>query len=458
LRPEAGKRPESPDDEIMQSNIEILGALQRRVDLSLPSAEVLAEVDRRIARIARDSQMPGFRRGKVPVKMIARQHGAQVQAEVVSDRVGELLGRTLEQSRLRLAGRPQIEMRPPSDAGQLEFRATFEVYPEVVPPDLSALQVRRAVCPIGDEEIDKTLEVMRRQRATLRAVEREARDGDRVTIDFRGTIDGIAFDGGTATGYSFELGRGRMLPEFEQACRGLAAGAAHGFDLSFPADYHGKDVAGRTARFDITMHKVEERVLPAIDADFARALGVGDGDLARLREEVRESVEREVTMRLRARTRESVLEALSAASTFDVPRALLSEEQERLRALAQAEIEARGGGAASAGMPGPEVFAGAALRRVRLALVVGEIVRRQGLQARPEQVREAIGKLARSYEKPEQVVQWYLGDRGRYGEVESQVLEDNVIDHVLSGAKLQELPVAFDELMEGAKAAPGGSQ
>ena len=437
----------------MQPNIESLGALQRRLDLSLASADVSAEVERRLERIARESRMPGFRRGKVPVKIIARQHGAQVQAEVVSDRVGEALGRALEQSRLRIAGRPQIEMRPEADPAQLHFRATFEIYPEVEPPDPARLSVQRAVCPVGEGEIDKTLEVMRRQRARLQVAARAARDGDRVTIDFRGTLEGVPFEGGTASGYAFDLGSGRMLSGFEIACRGLAAGESREFDLEFPADYHGAAVAGRTARFRVEMKQVEERVLPEIDADFVRSLGIDDGEIAHLRAEVRENVEREVATRIRSRTRESVLDALAGAATFEVPRSLVAEEQERLHAIARQEMQSRG----LTEIPGPEAFGPGALRRVRLVLIVGEIVRRNSLEARPDQVRAAVEVIARSYEKPEQVVQWYLGDRSRYAEIESQVMEDNVIEWVLRSAQSVDVPVSFDDLMEGARAA-GGTQ
>ena len=303
----------------MATNIETIGTLGRRVDLSVPSADIASEVARRLARLARESSMPGFRRGKVPVKLIAQQHGAQVQADVLNDKVSSLLSSALEQNRLRIAGRPRIESADPGDAAHVAFRATFEVYPEIGDIDVSALAVQRAVCPVGPAEVAQTIDVMRRQRGSFVPVERAAADGDRVKVDFRGTIDGVAFDGGTASAYPFELGRGRMLPEFEAAVRGKTAGASTTFPLSFPADYHGADVAGKTAEFTVTLLSVEERALPPLDADFARSVGISDGSVEVLRAEVQSNVEREVAVRLRSRTRDSVMEALAASAGFELP-------------------------------------------------------------------------------------------------------------------------------------------
>lgn len=431
----------------MQQNIETIGTLERRMDLSVAKAEIDAEVAQRLARIARETRLPGFRVGKVPVKMIAQSHGAQVHAEVLSDKVGRLLSGALEQNKLRLAGRPQLEARGDGDATFQNFRATFEIYPEVPPLDAARLRVERAVCPVGPAEVDKTLEVMQRQRAHFETVARAARDGDRVRIDFRGSIDGAPFEGGHASGFSFELGQGRMLPEFEAAVRGAQPGAARHFPLRFPDDYHGAAVAGKTAQFEITLHAVEERVLPALDAEFARAVGVADGSLEALRTEVLHNVEREVAGRLRARTRDSVFDALLAAADFPLPRALVQGEQEQLQQMAQAEIASRGGSQ----HPDAAVFAAAAERRVRLQLLIGELVRGQQLQARPEQVRKAVEAVARGYEKPAEVVQWYLSNRERMAEVESAVVEDNVVDWVLARAQVSERALEFDDLMQARK-------
>lgn len=431
----------------MQQNIETVGALERRMDVSVPKSEIQAEVAQRLARLAQQTSMPGFRPGKVPVKMVARTHGAQVHAEVVSDKIGRLLSGALEQGKLRMAGQPRLELKADGDEACENFSATFEVYPDVPPVDAAALSVQRAVCPVGPAEVDKTIEVMRRQRSHFELVQRGVRDGDRLRIDFQGTIDGVPFEGGSASGFAFELGAGRMLPEFEEALRGAEVGATRRFPLHFPADYPGAKVAGKTAEFVATVHAVEERVLPPLDADFARAVGVRDGSLETLRAEVLTNVEREVGTRLRARTRDSVIDALASAGDFPLPRALVAAEQERLRQLAMSEIAARGGSQ----VPDASVFASAAERRVRVSLLVGEIVRTQNLQARPDQVRKAVESVARGYEKPDEVVKYYLGDRERLAEVEASVTEDNVIDWVLQRAKVAERPLMFDELMENAK-------
>ncbi|HEX7156987.1 MAG TPA: trigger factor [Burkholderiaceae bacterium] len=437
----------------MQQNIQTLGALERRIDLSVATAEIDKEVALRLGKLARSASMPGFRRGKVPMKLVAASYGAQVQAEVLNDKVEQALSAALESQKLRVAGAPRLEPRKDGGAGEVAFSATFEVYPEIRYDDLSKLEVRRATCSIGAAEVDKTLEIMRAQRGVYVPAAREARDGDRVQVDFRGTIDGTAFEGGTATDFRFVPGRGRMLPEFEAAVRGCRDGEQRGFELTFPADYPGQaggtPLAGRRAHFDLTVKQVETLQLPAIDADFARALGVADGDLDRMRAEVRANLEREVAARLRARTRDSVLDALHGAAHFDLPRSLVEADQQRLVEMARAGRGAGAGAALPAG-PGPEVFAAQSERRVRLGLLLGEIVKAHGLQARQEQVRKAIETVAQSYEKPAEVIQWYLGNRERLDQIESAVVEDNVIAWVLGRARVIETPVAFDELMEHA--------
>ena len=431
----------------MQANIESVGALERRVDLSVAADAVATEVSQRLARLARETTMPGFRRGKVPMKLVAQTHGAQVHAEVINDKIGEALSDVLTQGNLRIAGRAHIEPHAEPDTGRLAFRATFEVYPEVGTVDVSQVDVQRSVCPVGDNEVEKTIAVMRRQRSHFDLVERAAADGDLVTIDFHGVIDGNAFPGGAAEDFRFELGAGRMLPEFEGAVRGMTKGETRSVAVTFPDDYFGKDVAGKTAHFDITLKEVRERALPELDGEFARQLGIADGDLDRMRVEVRANVEREVTARLRRRTRDSVMDALERVARFDLPRALVAEEQESLRSMAQAEIAARGGKE----YPALEVFAAAAERRVRISLVVGEIIRAQKLHATRDQVRQTLEAIAGSYERPGEVMQWYLGNRERMAEVEAAVLEDNVVEWVLQHAKVSDLAVSFDELMEAAK-------
>jgi trigger factor len=430
----------------MLQEVENLGALQRRLDISV-SAEALAkEVSARLAKLARSVRMPGFRPGKVPMKMIASSYGAQVQAEVLNDKIGEAFNAEVSARQLRVAGTPTVAPKSGGDDAQLTFSATFEIYPEIDVAALGGFEVARAVCPVGDAEVDKTLDIMRRQRASFAEVERAAADGDRVTVDYIGSVDGVAFEGGSATDFSFTVGQGRMLPQFEAAVRGMARGESKTFPLTFPADYRAAELAGRTASFEVKIKKVERADLPPVDAAFARQLGVRDGDLAKMREEVRGNLEREVASRLRARTKESVMAALLGAAKFELPRALVEADSQRLVELARSDLAARGIDARDAELT-PASFLPQAERRVRLGLLVGEVVRTQNLQPRQDQIRRRLEELAQSYEKPAEVIQWYLGNRQRLAEVETMVMEDNVVDWVMRRARVSEVPIPFDELM-----------
>ncbi len=430
----------------MLQDVENLGALQRRIDISVPSEALQKEVAARLAKLARSVKMPGFRPGKVPMKMVASSYGAQVQSEVLNDKVGEAFSAEVTARQLRVAGMPRLEPKPGAEGGQLTFSATFEIYPDIPVGDFSAVHVAKAACAVGDAEVDKTIDIMRRQRATFAVADRGAADGDRVTVDFKGSIDGTPFEGGSASDFQITLGQGRMLPEFEQAVRGMVVGESKTFPLVFPADYRATDLAGKTASFDVSVKKVEAAQLPVVDAAFARTLGIADGDIAKMRVDVRANLEREVQTRLRARTKDSVMSALLASANFDLPKSLVEADQQRLGEMARSELVSRGIDAKEAPLP-PETFTPQAERRVRLGLLVGELVRTQNLQARQDQIRKRLEELAQSYERPAEVIQWYLGNRQRLAEVETMVLEDNVVDWVLQRAKVTETPVSFDELM-----------
>lgn len=432
----------------MSQTIETLDGLERRIELTVPAADLDREVQQRLAKLARTIRMPGFRPGKVPLKMVVASYGAQVQAEVLNDKVGAAFDAAVSANRLRVAGLPRVEPKSKADegGGDLEFAATFEVFPEVKVGDLAAVAVERAVCPVGDAEVDKTIEIMRRQRATFVEASRPARAEDRVTVDFVGLLDGEPFTGGSGTDFPITLGQGRMLPGFEDALSGMQAGEKKTFPLSFPSDYRATELAGKRAFFDVSAKKIEEPVLPTIDAEFARSLGVADGDLAKMRAEIKGNLEREVAARLKARTKDSVMQGLLSAAEFALPKSLVQREQERLAEAARADLVARGVQAKDAPMP-TEIFAPQAERRVRLGLILAELVRLHGLQARQDQVRKSIDQIAQSYEKPAEVIQWYLGNRERLSELENAVTEDNVTAWVLEHAKTADKAVPFDELM-----------
>jgi trigger factor len=433
----------------MQANIETLGALERRIDLTVPATEIEKEVSTRLSKLARTVRMPGFRPGKVPLKMVAATYGAQVQAEVLNDKVGAAFNDAVSSNKLRVAGTPKLEPRQSGESKDLAFSATFEVYPEIKIGDLAGIEVQRAVCAVGDAEVDSTIEIMRRQRATYEGVQRPAADGDRVTVDFTGSVDGTKFEGGSGTDFPFVLGQGKMLPEFEAAVRGMAVGETKTFPLTFPADYRATELAGKLASFDVTVKKIEQAILPAVDAEFAKSLGVADGDLGRMRGEIKANLEREVKTRLKARTKDGALGALLSSTSFDVPKSLVEADTQRLLEMARNDLVARGIDAREAPLPA-DVFTPQAERRVRLGLLLAELVRSEGLNAQQQQIRKAIEEIAQSYERPAEVIQWYLGNRERLSEIEAAVMEDNVVDWVLSRARTVDTPVEFDELMGNA--------
>jgi len=431
----------------MQQTMDTTGALERKIDLTVPAAAIEKEVQTRLAKLARNVKMPGFRPGKVPMKMIAATYGAQVQSEVLNDKIGEAFNSAVSAGKLRVAGSPKLEPRTVEGSNDLAFSATFEVFPEITVGDLSGVEVQRAVCPVGDGEIDSTLEIMRKQRATYEDVARGAAEGDVVVVDFKGSIDGVPFDGGTANDFAFTVGQGRMLPEFEAAVVGMTAGSTKTFPLTFPADYTAASLAGKAAEFAVTVKKVQQPVLPALDSAFAKSLGVADGDLDKMRAEVKANLEREVASRLKSRTRDSAMTALLGATSFEVPKSLVDEETQRLSEQARRDLTARGVDTDKAPALPLDLFAPQAERRVRLGLLVGEVVRTHGLQPRPDQIRKLVEELAQSYERPQEVINWYLSDRKRLGELEGTALEENVTRWVLEKAKVVDTPVAFDELM-----------
>lgn len=438
----------------MQQTIQSLSALERRVDLTVPAAVIEQEVKARLAKLARDMKMPGFRPGKVPMKMVAQTYGAQVQAEVLNNKIEEAFNSAVAAGNLRVAGQPRLEPRTGDAAANtddLAFSATFEVYPDITIGDLSKAEVQRAVCPVGDTEVERTLEIMRKQRAAFEPVQRAAQDGDVVTIDFKGTFvegehAGHAFEGGSADDFKFPLGEKRMLPEFEAAIRGMTAGESKTFPVTFPSDYGAPALASKPAQFDVTVKQVEQPVLPAINGDFARSLGIADGDVQKMRTEIKANLDREVASRLKTRTKESAMAALLSASTFEVPKSLVEADKQRLAEAARNDLVARGAAAKDAPMP-LDLFAPQAERRVRLGLLVGEVVRANKLQARPDQVRKLVENIAQSYEKPQDVINWYLSDRKRLAELETIALEDNVTEYVTQQAKVIDTPIDFDELM-----------
>jgi trigger factor len=443
----------------MATAVETLDKLERRITITLPLADVQAEVEKRLKVRARTAKAPGFRPGKVPMKMVAAQYGYQIETEVLNDKVGNAFNDAATENNLRVAGLPKIEPKTGADVaeGAIAFDATFEVYPEVKVGDLSSADVEKTQANVSDAEIDKTIEILRKQRVHYHAkgeqgahgdggADQSAQSGDRVTIDFIGKIDGVEFQGGKADDYAFVLGEGRMLPEFEAAAIGLKVGESKSFPLPFPEDYHGKDVAGKTAEFTITMKKIEWAHLPEVDAEFAKSLGIIDGDLGKMREDIKNNLEREVSSRAKAKTKDSVMDALIKVAELEVPKALVDQDVQRLVEMTRQDMAQRGMAVKDMPFP-PELFTAQAERRVRLGLILAEVVKANNLQVTPEQVKAQVEEFAQSYEDPQQVLKYYFGDRRRLAEVEALVLEENVVNYVLGKSKVTEKAVAFDELM-----------
>lgn len=438
--------------------VEQLGKLERRVSLALPVADIEKEVASRLKRLSRTVRMAGFRPGKVPIKMVSQQYGYQVHNEVLSEQVGSAFNRAVAENQLRVAGSPNIAPKAGDGVpeGMIAFDATFEVYPEVHIGDLAVLEIETALTDIGEEEVDKTIEILRKQRVHyhVKGVAGEhgdggqarAANGDRATIDFAGRIDGVPFEGGTASDFAFVLGEGRMLPEFESAALGMAPGEVKTFEMTFPEDYHGKDVAGKRAEFTLTLKGLEWAHQPAVDSEFARTLGIADGDLDKMRTDIRANLDREVKNRIRARVKESVMNALIGISELDLPKALVEAEIARQTQAATEEMRGRGMALGDSALP-PELFREQSERRVRLMLIISELIRAHELKAAPEDVKAHVQELAEAYENPSEVVRWYYADRARLAEIEVLVLEESVVNYVVSKARAKDVRVPFDELM-----------
>ena len=433
----------------MQTNPQAASPLERRIDMTVPMAEIEKEVAQRLKKMARTVKMPGFRPGKVPFKMVEQQYGAQARNEAIGEAVEKAFGNAVREQNLRVAGYPRIEPKGGEDASRLEFSAVFEVYPEVKLNGFGDKSIERPQLDVGEAEVDKTLEVLRKQRTTFSATERAAEKGDRVVIDFTGKLNGEAFQGGQATDYPVVLGEGRMLPDFENGIAGLKAGENRTFELTFPADYQVAELAGKQVSFDVTLKRVEAPQLPEVDAAFARALGIEDGDVAKMRAEIRANLESEIRKRIKARIKEQAMQALLDANPLDVPKALIEQESESMAEAARQDLASRG--ADIRNMPVDATwFATQAERRVKLGLIIAEAVKGNALHAKPEQVRALIDEQAESYEKPEEVVRWYYAQPQRLAQVEALAIEENVVNWVVANVQATDKAASFDELMGNA--------
>jgi trigger factor len=422
-------------------------SLERNITVSVPIDQIEAEIATRLKKLARTVKMQGFRPGKVPFKMVERQYGYQVRQEVVTDSVFKRFDEAVKGQNYRVAGYPRFQpVNAQQGATAMEYTATFEVYPEVSLGDVSSRTVRRPVASVVDADVEKTIETLRKQRATFDNVDRAAATGDLVNIDFEGLVAGQPFEGNKASNFTVVLGEGRMLPDFESALVGMRSGEQKTFPVTFPQDYDER-VKGKTADFTVTVNQVAQPKLPALDSAFAKLLGVENGDVERLKREVRENVEKEVSKRVKTTIKDQVMDALHDSASFEVPRALLDSEIQRMQQQALEDLKQRGMTTTNELTLPPDLFADRARRRIKLGLLVAELVKKHGLQAKPEQVRLFIEEQSKSFEQPDQLVKWYYADPSRLADVEAVVMEDNVVEWSLKNMKVSDEPMAFDDLM-----------
>ena len=429
------------------SSVETVSALERRLNASIPQQDIQGEVAIRLKNIGRNAKIPGFRPGKVPVKVLEQYYGLQARQEVLSAAMQRAFIEAAQTNNLKVAGSPQFEIKTKDlSSDQIEYSATFEVYPEVKLGDIGGETVERATFELSSADVENTLTTLRKQRATYAKADRAAQNDDQVRIDFSGKIGGASFEGGEAKDMEVVLGAGRMLPDFEASIIGMKAGETKSFDMTFPEDYHGKDVAGKQVTFTVTLNSVGAPSLPELDAEFAKSMGVADGDVSKLSEEVRSNLSREVKRRLMTRNKDAVMDLLFKLAEFDVPKSLIESESQVLMQQTVQDMESRGMNLK--GMPlFPELFNERAEKRVKLGLILADLVLKHGLKALPEQVRAFVEDYAQSFDDPAEVVSWYYADSSRLQEVENLVLEENVSEWVMQHAKTSDKTISFSELM-----------
>ena len=432
----------------MQSTLETLGQLERRLHVAVPLQQIEGEVDKRLARLAKTVKVPGFRPGHVPMKMVAQQYGPQVRSDVISDAVQASFNDAVKEQNLRVAGYPRIEPAAgttPAE-GTLEFSAVFEIYPEVSVGDIAGATIERPKVEITDADIDRTVDVLRKQRAKYHEASDAAQAGDRVKVDFTGSIDGVEFPGGQAKDFDITVGEGRMLPEFEAAVTGMKAGETKTFMLTFPADYHGKEVAGKQAQFSLTANSIARPDVPPLDSAFATAFGIKSGKVEDLRAEVASNLRLELKRKVESGLRDQAMKALREKTQLALPRSLVEMEASQLARRMAANLQQQGMKPEDIKL-NADMFRPQAEERVALGLIIGELVRTQNLSPRPEQVKAMVQEIAQTYEQPEAVVRWHYEKPERLADFEAMAIEHNVVDWVVAKAQVKDVPASFEQLM-----------
>lgn len=429
----------------MQVSVETTSGLERRMTVEVPEERVEKEVQRRLQQLARTTNLKGFRPGKVPMKVVASRFGNDVRQEVINEVIQSTFYEAATQEKLTPAGLPQIEPKSVDAGKAVEYVATFEVMPEIEAASLEGVTLEKQVATIGDEDIDKMLNTLREQRTEWKGVKRKAKEGDRVIIDFKGTIDGEEFPGNEGKQVPLTLGGKRMIEGFEEGLVGAKAGEEKTLDLVFPEDYANKELAGKAVQFAVTVSAVEESKLPEIDDDFVAAFGVTEGGVEAFRKEVRDNMEREMSQAVDSRLKQQVMDKLIEINDIELPKALVDNESQALAQQMQQQMQT------PAGKEGvdldPTVFEEQARRRVSLGLILSDLIQKNELKTSEDELRAKVESIAATYEQPDEVVKWYFADRSRLGEIESLVLEDRVVEWVVENSEINEVESSFNEIM-----------
>ncbi len=433
----------------MAASVETISNLERRMTVSVPLAPLEGQIKQRLMQVARTAKFSGFRPGKAPLGLINQHYGNQVRDEVYSKAVETSFGDAVEEKKLRVAGFPNIEHKPFADAAtELEYVATFEVFPEVKLADLSKLKLEKPTLEVAEADVEKTIEVLVKQRTSYEPVKRAAKKEDRVNISLKASIDGQQVEDTAGQGMDLVLGEPGRIAVFDEALIGGKAGETKPFDITYPKDYNQSQLAGKKVSYEVTFNSVSQPVLPKVDADFAKSLGVADGDVKTMRAEIKLSLEQEVEKRVKARVKEGVFQALITESTLDIPKVLVEAETKRMMQMTAQNLQQRGMPAKDIQLT-PAMFTEQATRSTTLRLILSEIVNTNNLQANADQVRAVVDTFANSYEKPEELVQWYYADVQRLDEPAALATEENVVNWVLEKAKVTAKKIKFDELMAG---------
>ncbi len=428
----------------MQVSLENTGTIGRKMTITIPADRMEIRVVERLKSVGHNLRLPGFRPGKVPGKLIESKYGPQVVVEVAEQLINEGYREALAEEKVMPAGSPKIEAKKIERGEDLEFVAEFDVYPEVAKSDLSGETITQPVCAISDDDIEKTIDSLRKRQTEWDATEDASTDGDQLKVDFKGTVDGEPFEGGEASDFELVLGSGSMLPDFETGLQSVSAGQEKVIEVAFPEDYPGAVVAGKTAKFEVTIKAVSHPRLPEIDEAFIKTLGVEEATVSALRDEVRTNLERELNDRIRTNVKAQVMERLSALNQIELPAQLVEEELDRMVEATKAQFAQQG----MKDMPvDRERILPEANRRVALGLIVHEVVRSNDIKLDEDKLRQRVDEMASSYEKPEEFVQWHYSDRSRLANIEAMVLEEQVVEFLVSSATTEEKPVSFDEFV-----------